>query len=139
MDKNIVINITNVKQQFGKLIALNNINMNIKKGEIIGFLGPSGSGKTTLVKAIIGMLKPTSGKITVFGTEVPSLSIVDRIGYMAQADALYDDLNAYDNLLFFGSLYGLKGTAAKNVLMKYWNWLHLLNTQNVQYEHFQAE
>jgi ABC-2 type transport system ATP-binding protein len=112
MDEN-VININSVGQSFGEVIALDNINMNIKKGEIIGFLGPSGSGKTTLVKAIIGMFKPTSGKITVFGTEVPSLTIVDRIGYMAQADALYDDLNAYENLLFFGALYGLRGIEAK--------------------------
>jgi ABC-2 type transport system ATP-binding protein len=113
MDKNIIISIKDVRQQFGKFVALDNINMDIKKGEILGFLGPSGSGKTTLVKAIIGMFKPTSGKITVLGTEVPSLSIVGRIGYMAQADALYDDLNAYDNLLFFGSLYGIRGIEAK--------------------------
>jgi ABC-2 type transport system ATP-binding protein len=113
MDKKVVIKIDAVKQQFGKFVALDNISMDIKKGEIIGFLGPSGSGKTTLVKAIIGMFKPTSGKITVLGTEVPSLSVVDRIGYMAQADALYDDLNAFDNLLFFGSLYGLRGNEAK--------------------------
>jgi ABC-2 type transport system ATP-binding protein len=108
-----IINIKSVGQRFGEVVALDNINMDIKKGEIIGFLGPSGSGKTTLVKAIIGMFKPTSGKITVFGTDVPSLAIVDRIGYMAQADALYDDLNAYENLLFFGSLYGLRGIEAK--------------------------
>lgn len=113
MDKNIVIKISGVRQQFGKFVALNNINIDVKKGEIIAFLGPSGSGKTTLVKATIGMFKPTSGVITVLGKDVPTLSVVDRIGYMAQSDALYDELNAYDNLYFFGSLYGLRGAAAK--------------------------
>jgi ABC-2 type transport system ATP-binding protein len=113
MCKEVVVNISGVKQQYDKLVVLDNINMDVKKGEIIGLLGPSGSGKTTLVKATIGMFEPTSGRINVFGTNVPSLSVVDRIGYMAQSDALYEDLNAYDNLLFFGSLYGLRGIEAK--------------------------
>lgn len=113
MNKEIVLNINQVKQQFGQLVALENISMTIQKGEIIGLLGPSGSGKTTLVKAMIGMFETTEGEITVLGTKVPSLAIVHRLGYMAQSDALYEDINAYDNLLFFGALYGLKGKAAK--------------------------
>lgn len=113
MDKASVIEIRGVKQQFGNLVVLDNIQMDVKGGEIIGLLGPSGSGKTTLVKAIIGMFKTTAGKISVLGTEVPNLKVVDYLGYMAQSDALYEDLNAYDNLLFFGELYGIKGKDAK--------------------------
>lgn len=108
-----VIKVKNMKQQFGKFAVLENINLSVKKGEILGMLGPSGSGKTTLVKAIVGMNKPTEGCIEVLGTSLPSLEAVKNIGYMAQADALYEDLNGYDNLLFFGALYGLKGKAAK--------------------------
>jgi len=113
MDNKIIVKTTNVKQQFGKFTALYDISMDVKRGEIVGLLGPSGSGKTTLVKGMVGMLKPTSGKIIVLDKEMPTLSIVDQIGYMAQSDALYEDLNAYDNLFFFGSLYGLKGNVAK--------------------------
>lgn len=108
-----VIKIEHFKQQFGKFVVLENINMKVKKGEILGLLGPSGSGKTTLVKAIVGMNDPTEGVVSVLGTKMPSLCAVSKIGYMAQSDALYEDLNATSNILFFASLYGMKGKLAK--------------------------
>ena len=113
MSNEAVIRVENFKQQFGKLVVLKNINLEVKRGEILGLLGPSGSGKTTLVKAIVGMSEPTEGTVTVLQTKMPSLSVVSKIGYMAQSDALYEDLNAYDNILFFASLYGMKGKEAK--------------------------
>jgi ABC-2 type transport system ATP-binding protein len=113
MNNENVIKVDHFKQQFGKFIVLENINLEVKRGEIIGLLGPSGSGKTTLVKAIVGMSEPTEGLVTVLGTKMPSLSVVSKIGYMAQSDALYEDLTAYDNILFFASLYGMKGKKAK--------------------------
>jgi ABC-2 type transport system ATP-binding protein len=108
-----VIAIKHFKQQFGKFVVLENINLAVKKGEILGLLGPSGSGKTTLIKAIVGMNEPTEGYVSVLGIKMPSLSTVSKIGYMAQSDALYEDLNATDNVLFFASLYGIKGKSAK--------------------------
>jgi ABC-2 type transport system ATP-binding protein len=108
-----VIVIEHFKQQFGKFVVLENINLAVKKGEILGLLGPSGSGKTTLIKAIVGMNEPTEGSANVLGIKMPSLSAVSKIGYMAQSDALYEDLNATDNVLFFASLYGIKGKYAK--------------------------
>jgi len=113
MSNEIVIKIENYKQQFGRIIVLENINLEVRRGEIIGLLGPSGSGKTTLIKAIVGMSQPTEGSVSVLQTKMPSLSVVSRIGYMAQSDALYEDLNVYDNILFFASLYGMKGKEAK--------------------------
>ena len=113
MKNETVIKVENFKQQFGKFVVLENINLEVKRGEIIGLLGPSGSGKTTLVKAIVGMSEPTEGSVSVLQTKMPSLSVVSKIGYMAQSDALYEDLNAYDNILFFASLYGMKGKEAK--------------------------
>ena len=108
-----VIKIEHFSKRFGKFVVLDNINLSVKKGEILGLLGPSGSGKTTLIKAIVGMCEPTQGLISVLGTKMPSLSVISKIGYMAQSDALYEDLNALDNILFFSSLYGLKGKLAK--------------------------
>lgn len=113
MDLENVIKVTNLEVKYDRVTILKNISLNIKKGEIIGFLGPSGSGKTTLVKALIGMKAPTKGDIEVLGKKMPSLEAIAQVGYMAQSDALYEDLTALDNLLFFGELYDLKGKAAK--------------------------
>lgn len=109
-----IIEISNLQIKLSHNIILDNVSISVNKGEIIGFLGPSGSGKTTLVKAIIGMNPPSRGTIEVLGENMPSLKIIPEIGYMAQSDALYDDLTAIDNLLFFGELYGMKGKAAKD-------------------------
>lgn len=98
---------------FGKSKILNNVCIEIEEGMLVALLGPSGSGKTTLVKAIMGMNPISSGSITVFGKPVPSFQAVSDIGYMAQSDALYEDITAIDNLIFFGSLYGVKGKNAE--------------------------
>lgn len=108
-----VIEVKGLKQQFGTMTVLENVTLDVFSGEILGLLGPSGAGKTTLVKDIIGMNRPTAGTISILGTPMPSLEAVRNIGYMAQSDALYEDLNAYDNLLFFGALYDLKGAEAR--------------------------
>jgi ABC-2 type transport system ATP-binding protein len=113
MTSKTVIEINHIRHQYGKYIALQNIDFTIKQGEIIGFLGPSGSGKTTLVKTIVGMNTPKEGCIKINGVTMPSLEAVKHIGYMAQADALYDDLSGMDNLIFFAKLYGLKTKKAK--------------------------
>lgn len=104
-----VIQINKIKQQFGQKTVLENINMEIEKGEIIGLLGPSGAGKTTLIKILTGQLKPTSGTASIFGKASDSLKGKDycRIGMMMDNFGLYDRLSCYDNLLFFTKIYGI--------------------------------
>jgi len=104
-----IVSISNVSKSFGKQQVLTEINLDIKKGEIFGLLGPSGAGKTTLVKELAGLDTPTSGENYVFNQKMPSLALMERIGYMAQSDALYGELSAKENLQFFSSLYGMKG------------------------------
>lgn len=104
-----IVSINNVSKSFGKQPVLKSINLEIHKGEIFGFLGPSGAGKTTLVKELAGLDTPTSGENFLFQQKMPSLALMERIGYMAQSDALYGELSAKENLQFFSSLYGLKG------------------------------
>jgi ABC-2 type transport system ATP-binding protein len=107
------IEINDISVRLGKASILNNISLNIPEGQIIALLGPSGAGKTTLVKAIMGMNPIYKGSIYVYGKKVPSFEAVSEIGYMAQTDALYEDITAIDNLVFFGNLYGVKGNKAK--------------------------
>lgn len=106
-------------------LVLNNINLSIDKGEIFGILGPSGSGKTTLVKAIAGILSIQEGEIHIDKTKVPSLSLLQSIGYMAQSDALYHELTALENLEFFASIYQLERNNRKNAI------LHVLDLVNL--------
>ena len=98
----------NICHSYGKKSVLNGINMHIDQGSIYGLLGPSGCGKTTVVKIMAGILAATSGKVVVLGEEMPKLSMLSRIGYMAQSDALYLSLSAMENMQFFGALYGMK-------------------------------
>ena len=84
--------------------VVKNINLTVRPGEILGMLGPSGSGKTTLIRAIMGMIKPMSGTVRVFGHAMPNRHLLEKIGYMGQTDALYDALTARENLQFFASL-----------------------------------
>ncbi|WP_336822016.1 ABC transporter ATP-binding protein [Sporosarcina sp. USHLN248] len=103
------ISIQNVSKRFGKHEVLKSINLEIHEGEIFGLLGPSGAGKTTLVKELAGLDVPTSGANFLFGERMPSLKLSERIGYMAQSDALYEELTAFENLQFFSELYRLRG------------------------------
>lgn len=104
-----IVSVKDVSKSFGKQQVLKNVSLEIAKGEIFGFLGPSGAGKTTLVKELAGLDTPTTGENYVFNKKMPSLTLMQRIGYMAQSDALYGELTAKENLQFFASLYGLKG------------------------------
>ncbi|WP_342434036.1 ABC transporter ATP-binding protein [Neobacillus sp. FSL H8-0543] len=107
----IVIN--EVSKSFGKKRVLNNISLTVESGQIYGLIGPSGSGKTTMVKLIVGMDRPSQGNVLVLDTAVPNLNLLQKIGYMAQADALYSDLTGAENLAFFASLFKLKKDVQK--------------------------
>jgi ABC-2 type transport system ATP-binding protein len=105
MTPSIVVN--QVSKSFGKKEVLQNVDLTVVPGQIYGLIGPSGSGKTTLVKLIVGMDRPTKGDVRVLDTAVPNLKLLQKIGYMAQSDALYSDLTARENLAFFASLFKL--------------------------------
>jgi ABC-2 type transport system ATP-binding protein len=105
------ISVQNLSVRFGKDIILPNINLEIGNSQIVGLIGPSGSGKTTLVKSLIGMNK-FEGNIHILEQKIPNLNVFTCIGYMAQSDALYEDLSALNNLLFFANLLNIRGKSA---------------------------
>ena len=98
----------NISHRYGDKQVLTNINLSVPHGLIYGLLGPSGCGKTTTVKIMAGILEASAGSVSVLGEAMPKLALMNRLGYMAQADALYLYLTAEENLAFFGSLYGMK-------------------------------
>jgi ABC-2 type transport system ATP-binding protein len=91
---------------FGRLRALDGISLRIRRGEVYGLLGPNGSGKTTLIRAMVGLIRPDSGTVTVLGHPMPELGVLSHIGYMTQAAALYPDLTVEENVRFFAAIYG---------------------------------
>jgi ABC-2 type transport system ATP-binding protein len=92
--------------RFGSFVALDGIDLDIKRGKILGLLGPSGSGKTTLIRCLAGLHAQSSGQLR---RRAPA----PRLGYMAQSDALYEDLSGYRNLEYFAAFQGIRGSAAK--------------------------
>ncbi len=105
------VSVRRLTKLFGKTRALDDVTFDTQTGETFGLIGPNGSGKTTLIRALLGMLSPTSGEARVLGRRVPDRSVARQIGYMTQSSALYSDLSARENLAFFGALYSLRGKA----------------------------
>lgn len=93
------------------------MSITLHEGEIYGLIGPSGSGKTTLVKILLGLEKPDGGSVELLGKK-PSLAAFHSLGYMAQSDALYNELSAWQNLDFFASVQGLKRGKRKQRIME---------------------
>ncbi len=110
MNNNLAIQTKNLTKKFGDFTAVNAITFDVSKGEIFGFLGANGAGKTTAIKMLNGLSKPTSGIATVAGFDVNTETekIKKNIGYMSQKFSLYEDLSIWQNIRFYGGIYGLK-------------------------------
>nr|WP_255570380.1 ABC transporter ATP-binding protein [Cohnella sp. CFH 77786] len=119
-----------ITRRFGKRTVLDGIALRVGRGEIFGLLGPSGSGKTTLIKLITGIDKADEGEVVMLGEKMPKLSMLQRFGYMAQSDALYQELTAKENLLFFASLFGLSGARRKERIQAAMSVVDLLDHLN---------
>ncbi len=104
-----VIDCRGLSMSFGKIKALDGVDLQVRYGENYGLLGPNGAGKTTLIRILCGLLKPTSGSAMVLGRKMPDRKNNALMGYMTQMDALYADLSIRENVRFFASLYGLRG------------------------------
>src|SRR5512139_4006627 len=87
-----------LQKDFGKIHAVEGVNLSIKSGEIYGLIGPNGSGKTTLIRLCLGLLYPTAGAIQLLGKTIPNKAVLAKVGYMTQASALYEELTVRENV-----------------------------------------
>ncbi|WP_293810351.1 ABC transporter ATP-binding protein [uncultured Bosea sp.] len=105
----LAIDVRGMTKRFGKRTVVDNVDLAVATGEIVGFLGPNGSGKTTTIRMICGLLKPDAGEGTVLGLDVrtQSAAIKRQVGYMTQRFSFYEDLTIAENLTFVARLYEL--------------------------------
>jgi ABC-2 type transport system ATP-binding protein len=105
----LAVDVKELRRTFGDFIAVDNISLSVKKGEVFGFLGPNGAGKSTTIRMLCGLLMPTGGIGTVGGFDINKESeLIKRvIGYMSQKFSLYDNLTVDENINFFGGVYNV--------------------------------
>jgi ABC-2 type transport system ATP-binding protein len=115
MSNETAIHARKLTKRFGSFTAVNAIDLDVRAGEIFGFLGANGAGKTTAMKMFIGLSKPTAGEATVAGFDVYTQTeeIKRSIGYMSQRFSLYNDLTVRENIRFYGGVYGLDDARLK--------------------------
>ena len=103
------VEVKGMRKTFGDFVAVNSIDLNVKRGEIFGFLGPNGSGKTTTIRMLCGTIEATAGSATVMGYDIDTEAEMVRlsIGYMSQKFSLFQDLTVDENLRFYAGIYGL--------------------------------
>jgi len=99
-----IIEANNLFKSFGDFVAVDNLNLKIKKGEVFGFLGPNGAGKTTSIKMMVGLLRPTGGQILVDGKDIAQADRL-KIGICPQDIVLWESLTCKESLKFMGEMY----------------------------------
>ena len=105
----LAISVSGLTKRFGEKTVVNNVSLDVRKGEIMGFLGPNGSGKTTTIRLMCGLLEPDSGDGRVLGHDIRTerRAIKRKVGYMTQRFSFYEDLTIAENLSFVAGLYGM--------------------------------
>ena len=108
-EEGVVIDVQGLTKRFGERTAVDGLTLQVRRGEIYGFLGPNGSGKTTSIRMMCGLLTPDAGEGRTLGLDVvrQARAIKQRVGYMTQRFGLYDDLTIAENLDFVARVYGV--------------------------------
>ena len=113
-----IIEIKGLNKHFGSLLALDDVNLEIEKGSVVGLLGPNGAGKTTLLRILNGILVKDSGEVRINGEEA-SLKAARRIGYMPEERGLYENMTVENQIIFFGQLKGAEKSDIRGIMNEY--------------------
>ncbi|MGC4111019.1 MAG: ABC transporter ATP-binding protein [Nocardioides sp.] len=113
---NNLVEVSDLVVERGGRQVLHGLDLTIEQGSVTGLLGPSGCGKSTLMRALVGVQRLTSGRVTVDGTEAGSAALRSRIGYVTQATSVYDDLTIRENLTFFARVVGAPASAVEHAI-----------------------
>lgn len=113
---NLVLETKRLTKHYGDFVAVDNLNLSIRKGEVFGLLGPNGAGKTTTILMLLGLTEPTAGEVRVLGFDPARqpLSVKARVGYMPDQVGFYDELTARENLIYIAKLNGIPRDQTKS-------------------------
>src|SRR5213592_1587223 len=108
-DGKTVISTSRLTKAFGNLVAVNDLHLEVMRGDVFGFLGPNGSGKTTTIRMLLGLIRPTAGRAIIFGMDTTQQMplILPRIGAIVETPVFYPYLSAVDNLRVIGVASGM--------------------------------
>jgi ABC-2 type transport system ATP-binding protein len=112
------VELSHISKSFGTLQAVNDVSLDVEKGEIFGLLGPNGAGKTTAIRVLLDIFKPDSGTVSILGGPMTE-SKKDKIGYMPEERGMYQDIPLERCLIYLGSLKGLSQAVAQSRISSY--------------------
>ena len=114
----IILKTTDLTKKYNNKTVVDNLNIEIRKGEIFGLLGPNGAGKSTTMNMICSLIRPTAGEIDMMGKNPwkQKKEVIHKIGYIPQELAIHGNLKAWENVELFTSLYGIKGQELKKAI-----------------------
>jgi len=123
----LAVELKNVTKRYNEIVAVNNLNLNIKQGEIFGLLGPNGSGKSTTLKMLMGLVQQTEGDVNVLGINVQQnpVEVKRLVGYVPESPNIYEFLTGIEYLDFIGDIYGMPADEKKQRITEYLKALQL--------------
>lgn len=134
----IILKTKDLTKKYNNKVVVDNLNLEIKKGEIFGLLGPNGAGKSTTMNMICSIVQPTAGEIELIGKNPwkQKKAVIHKIGYIPQELAIHGNLKAWENVELFTSLYGIKGNELKNKIDESLEYVGLLERRNEYAKNF---